>query len=387
MQKKWGYSYALFLTSLIAILIFFLLIYQNINQQRNIETANKILIQNELSQLVLSFQENPEDEYIINEINKTILKIGDSSGMRRNQFALLFAGIGILSIYVLVIFLWIYYKVIRPFRRLEHFSQEIAKGNFTSPLPVERTNIFGAFSWAFDAMRTELNFTRKEEKTARENNKILIATISHDIKTPISSIRAYAEALQHNMDSKEGRREKYLKVIIKKADEVADLTNDLFLHALSDMEKLEIKPELVDSRLFFQEILEPYKVQYSRKINVVGDVPDISIYIDPGRIAQVIDNVVMNAVKYAPESDIEIIFKKVTDGMQMTVQDFGDGISPEDMPFVCNKLYRGKNVGTKPGAGLGLYIAKDIMEKSRGNFSISNTENGLAVELFFPAQL
>ena len=383
-QKKWRYSFAFFLAALIAIFLFFLIVLQGFIGQSRMEKENEILLRNELNQLVQNLQENPEDPEALYNLNIAIEKIENTSSTKTNQFVFLFAGIGFLALFIIVVFLWIYLKIIRPFQRLENFAQEIAKGNFTPSLPIERTNIFGSFSWAFDVMRTELDFAKKEEESARENNKLLIASISHDIKTPISSIRAYTEALQHNMDTKEGRREKYLSVIIQKADEVATLTNDLFLHALSDMEKLEIKPERVRALELFQDALKPYQAQYPEKIKMIGFMPNRYIYADARRTQQVIDNIIMNIIKYAPESDIEISFQEEEASMKMLIRDFGKGIPPEDMPFVCNKLYRGRNVGEKPGAGLGLYIAKDIMEKSKGKLSLLNCEKGLVVELLFP---
>ena len=155
------------------------------------------------------------------EENLRSIKLEEESGLKQMYIAAV--------IFILIIFSYIYLKIIRPFIKLEKFSLEISKGNFDSPLYVERKNIFGEFTWAFDMMRNEIKYLRESEKRAVENNKTVIATISHDIKTPVASIRAYSEALKENMDKNYERRDRYLKVIIKKCDEVAKLTNDLFL--------------------------------------------------------------------------------------------------------------------------------------------------------------
>ena len=126
---------------------------------------------------------------------------------------------------------------------MKQFAGEVAKGNFDVPLEYERSNYFGDFTWAFDSMRKEITKARLNEKEAIENNKTVIATLSHDIKTPISSIRAYAEGLEANLDTTPEKRAKYLKILIRKCDEVTKLTNDLFLHALSDLDKLKINTE------------------------------------------------------------------------------------------------------------------------------------------------
>ena len=131
--------------------------------------------------------------------------------------------------------------ILLPFDKMEIFAGKIAQGNFDFPLNFERSNYFGAFTWAFDSMRKEITKARSCEREAIENNKTVIATLSHDIKTPIASIRAYAEGLEANLDSTYEKRMKYLSILMRKCDEVSKLTNDLFLHSLADLDKLKIK--------------------------------------------------------------------------------------------------------------------------------------------------
>ena len=146
--------------------------------------------------------------------------------------------------------------MLRPFQKLEDFAGQVAEGNLDIPLEYERKNIFGAFTWAFDNMRLEIKRARNAEKAAVENNKTVIATISHDIKTPIASIRAYCEALQAGMDLNPERRERYLNVIIAKCDEVSTLTNDLFLHSLSDLDKLQMNYDTYEANPLISAMLE-----------------------------------------------------------------------------------------------------------------------------------
>ena len=121
--------------------------------------------------------------------------------------------------------------MLRPLNKISKYTAEIAKGNLDIPLSYERGSEVGEFSWAFDSMRQELRKSRASEKEAIENNKTVIATLSHDIKTPIASIRAYAEGLEANMDSSPEKRAMYLQTIMKKSDEVSKVTDDLLLHS------------------------------------------------------------------------------------------------------------------------------------------------------------
>lgn len=274
-----------------------------------------------------------------------------------------------------LIMLTLYFKVLKPFEKLKGFAERIAKGNFDIPLDYERSNYFGAFTWAFDSMRKEITKARACEKESAENNKTVIATLSHDIKTPIASIRAYAEGLEANMDSTAEKRQKYISVIMSKCDEVSKLTDDLFLHSLSDLDRLKITPERVELTEFFETAVKEIGAERG---DVHYEKPDFkaAVYIDKNRLMQLTENLVNNSRKYA-ESDIDIFLSRSEDIVSIHFRDYGSGIPDEDMPFIYGKFYRGKNCGDKQGSGLGLYIVKYIAEKSGGEVMLFNHSDGL----------
>lgn len=294
-------------------------------------------------------------------------------------------------LFLLLIFLYVYFKIIRPFSVLENYAGEIAKGNLDVSLPYERTNYFGEFTWAFDHMRGEIRKARACEKEAIENNKTVIATLSHDIKTPIASIRAYAEGLEANMDSGTERRQRYISVIMKKCDEVTKLTNDMFLHSLADLEKLKLDVETIWLKPIMMEFVKEMNGDKG-DIHIVGEIPDICIEGDQKRLIQVLGNIIGNSRKYAGKGNsrqarsIEVSVKEQDAGGKnreavICFEDYGPGIPDEDMPFIFEKFYRGKNAGTEEGAGLGLYIVKYIMEQMDGSVEAVNTGEGLSVSL------
>lgn len=278
-------------------------------------------------------------------------------------------------------FFYIYYKVLRPFSKLEKYAEQVAKGNFDFSLEYERENFFGAFTWAFDHMRKEIVRARENEAQAVSENKAIIATLSHDIKTPIASIRAYAEGLEANLDSDYEQRERYLKVIMKKCDEVSGLVNDLVLHSLSELEKLEIKEQKISMKKVLEETIQD--LEYPN-ILLEQPVPDVELIADEKRMSQVLLNILENAKKYAPDSEIRIWALNTEERYEIHIRDYGDGILPEDMPFVLQKFYRGKNVRDKPGSGLGLYIVSYIMERMGGGIELENHQDGLEVVVWMP---
>lgn len=297
---------------------------------------------------------------------------------------LLLAG-GSCLMFLAVLFGYIYYAILRPFHKMEHFAQQIAAGNFDLPLHFNRSNYFGAFTWAFDSMRREITRARSCEREAIENNKTVIATLSHDIKTPISSIRAYAEALEAHLDSSPEKRAQYLEVMIRKCEEVSRLTNDLFLHALADLDKLRVHLERVEMGTLLAKALEELSAS-SEQETISFYKPDFACYVlaDRNRMVQVIENLVNNAVKYA-RTPCQVTLEKADGLVQIRFRDHGAGIPDEDLPFICNKFYRGKNSGTEQGSGLGLYIVKYIMEQHKGRLLLRNcAEGGLEAMLELP---
>lgn len=281
------------------------------------------------------------------------------------------------------VFTYLYVKIIKPFAKLERYAEQIAGGDFSIPLDCERTNFFGAFTWAFDHMRKEIVTARESEAQAVRENKTIIASLSHDIKTPVASIRAYAEGLEANLDADYESRERYLQVIMRKCDEVSRLVNDLALHSLSELERLEIKAQSVNMQKL---LIETVRDMGGTDIVLQEPVPDVFLSIDEKRMAQALWNVLENAVKYAPGSRIEMMARLLDGRYEIHIRDYGSGILPEDMPFVNRKFYRGKNVEDKPGSGLGLYIVDYIMERMHGGMILENRADGLEVILWLPAE-
>lgn len=345
---------------------------------QEIRRREEIVALNEIKKLTEENGVSPAGEEI-EELMNSISQEKTNIIWKEQKYLILLYGAGIL--FACSIFMYVYFIIVRPFQKLETYAGEIAKGNFDVRLSYERKNMFGAFTWAFDHMRGEIGKARICEKEAIENNKTVIATLSHDIKTPVASIRAYAEGLEAGMDSTLERKERYLKVIMRKCDEVTKLTDDLFLHSLSDLEKLQLKSETFYINELLQEIIDEMQGN-KNDIHLIKELEPAVVNIDKRRMIQVIENIINNARKYAPGTPIDIWTENQENGSyEIHLKDFGGGISPEDMPFIFEKFYRGKNAGNMPGAGLGMYIVKYILDQMRGSVILKNWENGLEVIL------
>lgn len=276
---------------------------------------------------------------------------------------------------------WIYLVLLRPFKKLESFAYEMAKGNLNVPLPYTRSNPFGAFTWSFDLLRKDLLESERQRKQAEKDRKSVLATLSHDIKTPIASIRAYAEGLTFTLKNEkvDQKSQLYLRVLMKKVDEVTKLTDDLFLHALSDMEQLTIHSEVVSLAQWLTDEAEKVNSEFPNRCYFPEVRKELLIETDSKRLSQAFMNIIQNSVKYAPNSEIEVTIEDQELAIVMGIHDQGTSIQPEDVPFLTQRFYRGKNVVEQEGAGLGLYLSSYILVQTRGKLTIEVTEDRFSV--------
>ena len=263
-------------------------------------------------------------------------------------------------------------RIIRPFRKLEGFAERVAGGNLDIPLEMDRENLFGAFTESFDLMRSELKKARLAEAKANESKKELVAKLSHDIKTPVASIKAVSEvgiALAGNEKDKGNYGQ-----IISKADQINSLVTNLFTATLEELQKLAVTPADMESR----EIEKILKGADYLNRGIFSDVPDCLLYADGLRLQQVFDNIFMNSYKYA-DTEIEVSVTKEEGYLAVGIEDYGGGAGSDELPLLKEKFRRGSNAKNKEGAGLGLYLADYFMKEMRGGLSVENGRRGLRV--------
>lgn len=278
--------------------------------------------------------------------------------------------------------LYFYKNYTKPFLDLEAFAQNLARGNLNVNLPFEKNNYFGKFTWAFDSMRQELIATKERERVSVENNKLIISTLSHDIKTPVATMRACAEALQGDFTTTQKQKEKYLNMLIVKADEIAKLTDDLFIHAVHQLEEMDLDIKSINLAFFLRKMIDLNLNLYELEMDTAS-WPNVYIQVDPSRLEQIIENLLSNAKKYA-KTPVQLDLREENQTAIIALQDFGPGIPPEDIAFVYNKFYRARNSKGQDGAGLGLFIVSELSKKMGGKVNLINNSKGLLVEIIFP---
>lgn len=272
----------------------------------------------------------------------------------------------------------IYISYIRPFNTLQDFAKQIAKGNLDMPLKVYKNNYFGAFTESFDIMREELAKAKKGEYEANKSKKELVAELSHDIKTPVATIKAMCEVIP--FQTKDEKVIEKTEIIGRKADVIDSLITDMFHATLEELKVLKVNPAEELSTIIIPMIKQ---MDYFGKIHIHGECPECLIYADKLRLNQVIDNVINNSYKYA-DTDIDIDFSEITEaereGIVITLHDYGNGVSDEDMPLITEKFYRGANSDGCEGSGLGLYLSQLFMSEMEGELNCYN-DNGFVVKI------
>ncbi len=242
------------------------------------------------------------------------------------------------------------------------------------PLDMDKNNFFGAFTESFDLMREELNKARENERLANQSKKELVASLSHDIKTPVASIKAVTEVMHVKTSDENQRRQ--LDIINSKADQINTLITNMFSATLEELQELKVIVTEQSSQVLYDLIRA---ADYNYKANV-GGIAECIILADGLRLSQVVDNIISNSYKYAGTS---IYVSSVIKGKYLEIgfKDYGRGVSEEELPLIFNKFYRAKNSKEKGGTGLGLYISKYMMEKMEGDIYCENSVDGFTVLL------
>ena len=260
--------------------------------------------------------------------------------------------------------------IIRPFLKLKKFAERIAGGNLEIPLEMDRQNLFGAFTESFDLMRFELKKARIAEAKANESKKELVAKLSHDIKTPVASIRAASE-VGAALSADEKNRKNY-EQIVRKADQINTLVTNLFAATLEELHEFSVTPSELKSKEL-RVILE--NADYLHRA-AIPPVPDCLLFADRLRLQQVFDNLFANSYKYA-NTAITVTICAEDSCLAVCIEDCGGGVDSLELPLLKEKFKRGSNAKHIEGAGLGLYISDYCMKNMQGRLEIENGEAGL----------
>lgn len=232
------------------------------------------------------------------------------------------------------------------------------------------------------AVLQDITEQQKLENMRRE----FVANVSHELKTPLTSIKSYTETLQDGALEDRETTERFLTVINSEADRMTRLVKDLLQLSRLDNQQMQWNMCKIDFAALVRTCVEKMQLEASGKAHVlesfvIGEIPEI--HADPDRVEQVIINLLSNAIKYTPKGGkITVYIGKLYSEVYMKVSDTGIGIPKEDLPRIFERFYRVDKARSREmgGTGLGLAIAKEIVEAHGGTLTI-NSELGKGTEL------
>ncbi|MDO4766154.1 MAG: HAMP domain-containing sensor histidine kinase [Eubacteriales bacterium] len=265
-------------------------------------------------------------------------------------------------------------RLLEPLEKMKAATEEIAKGNYGVTIDDFEPNMIEDLIDSFNDMSRELKEANELKLRYERNRKRLIAGISHDLKTPITSIIGYIDGIQSGVAKNEEKRNQYLEIIQKNAHYTNDLINDLFLFSKLDIEEQEYEfKKLLVNEVFADFFLEKQIDLEEQGIEVVVEnklTKDCWVMLDSKMITRVLSNLIQNGIKYNDKEQKRLIFRiwDEKNWLFIEVEDNGMGIQQSDLSKIFDVFYRadiarGRDIG---GSGLGLSIAKQLVEAHRG---------------------
>lgn len=260
----------------------------------------------------------------------------------------------------------------RPLADISHAAARFAAGDYASRTGATGGDEIGGLGRTFNTMAESL---AKIEYNRRE----FLATVSHELKTPVASIQALAEALADGVAAEPEHRQRYLATIVGESQRIDRLIRDLLDLAQLEAGELAIVPEKTDLVAFLGREAAKYAHLLAEKgltlrVDAPAAVPPV--LADPGWLAQIIANLVSNAVRHSPAGETIVITVQPAAGkVAVAVSDSGLGIPPEDQPFIWDRFYRVDKSRARSGGGtgLGLAITKRLVQAMNGEITLEST--------------
>lgn len=309
-----------------------------------------------------------DEHYLIIEAGDTLYRVEYTVGNGQFGIAAVNCVLGALFLLTTGLLYYIRRYIIAPFDRLSDVPKELAKGNLAVPILEEKSRFFGKFTWGVNLLRESIEDSRKKEISMQRDKKILLLSLSHDIKTPLSAIKLNAKALAKGLYKDEGKRRAAAESINIRADEIERFVSGITKAASEDFMSFEV----AQGEVFLSNIITRIDARYVLQLAMSGTELVIQKYndcilsCDPDRLAECLQNLIENAIKYGDGRRIEISFDKMDDCELITVSNTGCTLESKELPQIFESFHRGNNADKVQGNGLGLFICKRLMSLMGG---------------------
>lgn len=308
---------------------------------------------------------------------------GIDEATRRLVLMMIFAAIISLAI-ALIFCIYTSKKIAKPVQKMAEASKEVADGNKFTHVPVSTE--FKEFNQLAGSFNHMLERIEQNEKRMKD----FVGNVSHELKSPLTSIKGFIEALIDGKGKTAERTQKFLSIMDKEANRLIKLIDDLLILCKADS-NLEVEPQKINVNKLIQEVITNFEVNalhksVSFKLNYTNKL--LYAKVEPHSLKQIMINLLDNAIKYSPEkSQILVTVSCTSDEVEISITDRGPGIPEEDIPNIWDRFYRVDKARSREtgGTGLGLAIVKELIDKNGGEISVkSNIGKGTTFKFKLP---
>lgn len=289
-----------------------------------------------------------------------------------------------------LLIIWIHRSVVLPLTQMQIATQNIKDGNLDYELTVDIDDELGQLCRDFEEMRIRLKTTAEETVINDKRNKELISNISHDLKTPITTIKGYVEGIMDGVADTPEKMERYIRTIYNKANEMDRLIDELTLYSRIDSNRIPYNFKQIPVRAYFDDCAEDLSIELGNRdveFSYCNEVAiGVKVVADEEQLKRVINNLTSNAVKYMDKVQKKAVLSIIDIGeyIQVNLTDNGKGIRKEELPHIFERFYRtdaSRNSATG-GSGIGLAIAEKIIGEHGGRIW-ATSEEGVGTTLSF----
>ena len=312
-----------------------------------------------------------DNDYVIREINGVMYRFDYKTDSGINKTALIIMVnviLGVMAFVIIAVMIYMKFKILKPFEQIADIPYELSKGNLTAPVKETKNRFFGRFIWGVDMLRENMEQQKQRELDLQKDKKMLLLSLSHDIKTPLSAIKLYSQAISRELYESREKQFEIAKNINAKADEIEGYVAQIITASREEFLSLEVNM----GEFYLSELVTKIRKYYAEKLLLiktdffVGSYTDCLLKGDFDRSVEVLQNVMENAIKYGDGKSIVINFSEEDGCILISVCNSGCSVTDAELTHIFDSFWRGENAKNKQGSGLGLYICRQLMHKMNG---------------------
>ena len=358
--------------------------------KKNFPDCIKFIKFDELEKFSLNSQNDKNQKYIFPITDKAsgqqgfiIFEYADNSFAA--QLIIINTILFVLLALIVCYALFIYKKIIKPFEELTEYPERLSRGLNTEKFPETKNKFFGKYIWGMNMLGDVLQNGRKKNLRLIKEKLTLTSTFAHGIKTPVTNIKLYSNAIQTGLYTDDINKSniEIAKKIEKNADDIQALVTKLL--DTSTQSIFEYEPVITD--FYLKEIRDTIYKEYDNQFKIKKIPYSIKIKDNPilktdkAGLLRILFQLIDNAIKYGDGTGIFIKMERQEKSFYFSIKNNGKSIEEKEIPFIFNSFWRGSHAENIEGQGIGLYEAKQIANKLGGELLVNITENAFEIIL------